>query len=482
MAVLTLIVQSTAAFVNELWGYGAPREGVKRMAELAHRHGLPVSWITNGKGAEEMRDLFDRYHREWGDSVTLWTKPAELGPGDPASLPRDEYRIPVTQHRRLFQEGSAEEIAEVLSRERKRVEVALPWSAPLKTAATLHKSNQLIAALEDLGFEALWGFCWEQEDVDGATDCGVPFNAFYASRHSFRCPAQYPGKLVGVHWLSVDLTNSYHSRGTSAFSTDPNDIQRADIFHGRDIGYWKELFRVYRENAAWNEFLYIMFHQEAHEMEYSDACRAYTPEQIEDTAEMLDAFFEWVSGEPGVEVLTMPEAVKRYREVAQGRTLPTYFVSDQIPVDRVDYYYFDYFRRPKPPADARWPRTFFYYDSECQLVFVHNRLDPVSIRDYRAQYPVDGNHVYPEEPLPASQFVRRDYDPDAGRWVFEIVTRACKAVPSGLAIWGDFAGYEFESPMPEGSKVLGDKLVFVKWSAGQGESRLTVSLRKRRSC
>ncbi len=480
MAKLTFIVQSTAAFVNELWGYGAPREGVRVMAELAHRYGLPVSWITNGLGAEQMRDLFDVYHKRYGDTVTLWTKPGEMGPGGKREeLPKDAYGLPLTEHRRLIQQGTAEEIARVLATDRSRVEKALPWTKPVQTAATLHKSNALIAALEQLGFNALWGYCWEQEAVDGATDRGVPFNAFYASRHSFLAPAQYPGNVVGVHWLSVDLTNSYHSRATSAFSTDPNDIQRADIFHGREVDYWKRFFNVYRENAAWNDFLYIMFHQEAHEMEYSNACRSYTPEQIQDTVEMFDAFFDWVSGQDGVEFLTMPEAVARYRSVHPEWTGATYFVSDQIPVEKVDYYYYDYFVLPKPQPDARWPRTFFYYDRDCQLIFTQNRLDPVSIRDYRSQHPVDGNTPYPEEPLPASQFVRRQRTGDGRELVFEIVTRACKSVPSGLAIWGDFSDYELvEGGLPE-SRILGDKLLFVRTEIRQGEQQLRVKLKRK---
>ena len=481
MAKLTFIVQSTAAFVNELWGYGAPREGVQRMAELAHRYGLPVSWITNGRGAAEMRDLFDAYHKEHGDTITLWTKPAEMAPGGTREeLPKDDYGIPLTQHRQLIQYGRVEEISRLLAQERARVEMALPWAAPVRTAATLHKSNQLIASLENLGFHALWGYCWEQEDVDGATDCGVPFNAFYASCDSFRCPAQYPGKIVGVHWLSVDLTNAYHSRATSAFSTDPNDIQRANIFHGRDIDYWKHFFLAYRENARWNDFLYLMFHQEAHEMEHSEVCRSYTPDQIQDTWEMMDAFFEWVCGQEEVEFLTMPEAVQRYRRAAGEWTAPTYFVSDQIPVERIDYYYYEYFRKPEPPADARWPRTFFYYDRDCQLVFVHNQLDPISIRDYRAQYPVDGNQAYPEEPRPASRVLRRLHRDGKEEIIFEIVTRACKSVPSGLAIWGDFSDYELVEGGLPGSRVLGEKLVFVKTVPGTGEGTTVVRLKRKR--
>ncbi len=60
-------------------------------------------------------------------------------------------------------------------------------------------------------------------------------------------------------------------------------------------------------------------------MEYSDVCRAYSPEEIEKSEKMMDLFFAYVKSYGDmVEYKTIPEAVKTYQKSFKqtGRSYP----------------------------------------------------------------------------------------------------------------------------------------------------------------
>jgi len=38
--------------------------GMQLMAKLAHKHHIPVTWLTNYQGAEAASDMFTQYHQD----------------------------------------------------------------------------------------------------------------------------------------------------------------------------------------------------------------------------------------------------------------------------------------------------------------------------------------------------------------------------------------------------------------------------------
>ena len=472
---LKIVIQSTAGYVNELWGKGTPCQGMRRMAGLAHKYGLPVTWSVNAISAKEMQEELTAWHNEFGDDVCLWLKPGYLSPVPAEKRRYTKFGLPISSSKELYQWGSYDEIKRAVEKESAGVNEALPWAAPVKIGANMDRSSMLIEVLEDLDFDGLWGYLWQHKDTDGLTDAGCPYNLFYTSHHSFKCPANYPGKIIGAHWFSYDMTNTFHSRATSVFTNDPNDVLRAGICHGREIDYWKRYFEIWVSNAQWNDFLYYMFHQEAHEMEYSDVCRSYTPQQIDSTALMMDEFFKFLA-EKKVEVITLPQLIKKYKTQIKD-TIPTYFVSEQTKIDGpVDYYDFDYFKRPKPPQGVKWPESFFYYDKECQMVFTRPQQAPIMLYDYTAQHPTDQDTTYPEEPLPKVCF---DLKENSSRVDIQVHVASPKAMPYGAAIWKDLSALKFIEPIPIGCKILGTRLCFLRLNLEKGENTFKFNLNRK---
>jgi len=468
MPKLNVVLQATAGYVNELWGLGTPVAGMRRWAELAHRYKLPVTWSVNAFSAKEMADELTTWHAKFGDDVCLWLKPGDLPPVPEEKRHYTKFGLPIGANKELIQWGSYADIRRVVENELAGVEAALPWATPIRVAAGGDRSTQLIQVLEDINFAGLWGYLWEHRNTDGLTDAGCPFNLFYASKKSFKCPADYPAKVLGAHWFSYEMTSTFHSRATSVFTNDPNDVLRANICDGRQIDFWKKYFEIWVRNAQWNDFYYYMFHQEAHEMECTDVCRGYTPEQIVNTALMMDEFFKFFASRDDIEITTLPKLVSKYQS-KYPTTIPTYYVGEQIKIDHpIDYYDFDYFQRPKPPQGVEWPDSFFYYDAACQLFFTKPNPAPVRVYDYRPQHPSDLDTDYPMEPLPEIELNLIEADRQLR---IQATITSPKAMPYGAAVWGDFSRYQFIEPNP-GSKILGDQLIFLRFDLNPGKNQL----------
>jgi hypothetical protein len=468
MSKLNVVIQSTAGYVNELWGQGTPVAGMKQTAELAHRYGLPVTWSVNALSAKEMARELTAWHAAFGDDVCLWLKPGDLPPLPEEKRRFTKFGLPIGANKELIQWGSYADIRRVVENELAGVEAALPWAVPVRVAAGGDRSTQLIQVLEDLNFAGLWGYLWEHRNTDGLTDAGCPFNLFYASKKSFKCPADYPAKVLGAHWFSYEMTSTFHSRATSVFTNDPNDVLRANICDGRQIDFWKKYFEIWVRNAKWNTFFYYMFHQEAHEMEYSDVCRGYTPEQIENTAQMMDEFFKFLAGHSDIEVTTLPKLTQKFKS-RHASTLPTYYVGEQIQVaGPIDYYDFDYFKRPKPPQGVQWPDSFFYYDAACQLFFTKPNAAPVRVYNYLPQHASDLDTDYPEEPLPE---IELKLHVEKQQLRIRIQINSPKNMPYGAAIWGDYHRYHLADSVAEGTKILGDQLIFLRFDLTTGANQ-----------
>ena len=62
---------SYAAHYDTEWGKGVAIEGINRTAELAHRYGIPVTWIVNGRSVPVLAERIRDWHEKFGDDVIL---------------------------------------------------------------------------------------------------------------------------------------------------------------------------------------------------------------------------------------------------------------------------------------------------------------------------------------------------------------------------------------------------------------------------
>lgn len=440
MGRLIFTFTSLAYYVDAPWGHGLPKEGVHRMAGVAHGRGVPVTWLVNARSAEGLKGELDHFHSRFGDDVGFVWGSSTATPGASASAVAELERV-----RQLF-----------------------PWSK-VSIAGSGHRSNEMISELAALGVEGLWGSCWEQIEIDEITDRGAPWGTYYISPENFKRPASDAAPLVSFEWTARDLCKSLHSGNPTIFSSDPNDVARADLVHGRDIAYWAAMFDQYHRNLAHNDLVFFAMHQEAHEMEYSDVCRSYTTEEIEDSAEMMDAFFAYVQSKPGVELMTLPQAAHVYRAQNPRGTAPAYMLFDDIPTGPMAYWY------AKGTPVGPWPRTFLYYDDACQLAFIEGKFEPILLRNYRGATDPDDRHYFAERDIPAVRLPYGTEMVESGDFEFTIDSR--KPLPFGLAFWYDFGRWGVREVQGAAHwKVIEDKLLFARLDVPAGRSHLRVVL------
>jgi len=440
MARLIFTFTSLAYYVDAPWGHGLPREGFHGMAEVAHGRGVPVTWLVNARSAEPFKPELDDFHQRFGDDVGLMWGSSTATPG--AS---EGARADLDHLRRLF-----------------------PWSK-VSIVGSGERSNAMVRELAGLGVEGLWGSCWEQIEIDEITDRGAPWGTYYISMDNFKAPAATATPLVSFEWTARDLCKSLHSGNPTIFSSDPNDVARADLVHGRDIAYWAAMFDQYHRNLAHNDLVFFSMHQEAHEMEHSEVCHSYTPEEIADSAEMMDAFFEYIQTKPGVELMTLPQAADAYRHQNPQGTAPAHMLFDDIPTGPMAYWY------AKGTPIGPWPRTFLYYDAACQMAFIEGKFEPILLRNYRGAKDPDDRYYFAERDIPTVRVPYGSEMVESGDFEFTIESR--KPLPFGLAFWYDFANWRVREVRGAGQwKVIEDKVLFARLDVPAGRTRVHVRL------
>ncbi len=362
-----------------------------------------------------------------------------------------------------------------IAKERKTIQQVLPW-ADLTIAAHGLVSSNLLHALEELGFRGYGGHCWNQEGTDGLTHKGIPFNPWYINPDAQKASLQGRRGLVGTHWLALDLTSACHSRATSICSNDPNDIQRAHICRDRDIDFLKNFFDFYRENARENEFYYIIWHNESHEMEWGKHMRTYSPNMIDDTMLQMDEYAKYARQFDDVEFVTLPKLVELYRERFE-KTPPTYYLAPGASCPE-PYYYPELNAIARDPNNRKplYPETFFYYDDECYLIFENGISAALETNDYTKAHVTTVNEVYPTEPAYTLKEIREKSLPSGKEFKVEINSPNDQV--SGIVFWGQGSGWRFVNA-PAGSRVYRDKVAFYKFHLKKGTNTFRIEMKRK---
>jgi len=418
-------------------------DGMRLLSDTLHPLGVKITWIVSPESARIAQKELTRWHGDFGDDIAVAT---------PALA------------------GSLDEKKKQMAATRDAIQKALPW-ANLTIAAWGHQDPEIVTVLEDLGFEGLWGFCWEQIEIDNITDRGCPWGFYYMDRDERLRPARHQGKpcrgVIGMEWTARDLLKSFHSGNPCIYSTDPNDVARGSICSWEDIEYWKGIADNYIQNTRYNDHVFLLQHQEAHESERSDLCKCYTVEDIKESVAMLDRFVRHLKTFPKIKMLTLQEAAQLYRG-RYNKTPSSYMLWTDIPTPppNPDYTW----SMPTGP----WPKTFLFYDCDAQMMFIENKVEPICVRNYHR--PWKREEYFAEPFIPRTKLVRNvRYHWDRE---IEIEATSPKAMPFGLALWGDYSLYQLgDCPGLIEGKMLPHELLFLRYDLQEGKNVFRIQLR-----
>jgi len=433
---------SLAYTVDAEWGKGIPKIGMEKLAKVAHKYNIPVTWLIDLGSGTEMKSKINEWHDKNGDGIELNWESAKIKGKDDLIKVLDSLKI-------LF-----------------------PWSK-VEVAASGQRSNKMLQNVKNGGLSGVWGSCWEQVGIDGITDRGAPWGYYYASDDNYKLPSLSGKGLVSIEWTSRDLLKSLHAEAPTIYSSDPNDVGRAGLCTGDDIAYWKTLFDNYIRNISINKFVFFQQHQEAHEMEYGDVCKAYTLEDIDESEKMLDAFFAYVKSYGNmVEYKTITQAVQLYKENF-SETEPAIMLFDDAPARKPIFWYATRANRASGP----WPKTLLYYDKKCQLAFIEDQFKPIMYRDYINNREVyDPKHYQVDSPIEIK--VRPPWGKvEPTKIPIEII--ADKEMPYAVTFWYDFNLYKIKSV--DGAKYFGpveNQVIILRLDLKKGSNKISIQLEK----
>ena len=313
---------------------------MQRLAALAHRYGIPVTWMTGQPLTfDAAGDLYDAYHAEFGDDLQI--RPTNHNPYAPAS-PTPTGFAQVAQRR-------------------------FAWFKPLVAAEGSGYERAVISDIID-GYRAFWGIAWNSHGLDNDYDQGTPWGAYCVDPSSYRRPAasDAPCRFAGFEWTARDLTRAAISDHEEFYSTDPDDLQAAGFDATSGPAYVRALVDAYAA-AGERVPLLMIVQQEPDQME-----RAPLMSNPTNSVALLGAIFDQVKRD-GMRVVTLSEAAQQAETLT---SLPRAIAFPYIPTLAV------------PEAWAPWsyrgpyPATIDYVDSRAGMTFVAGRTTPVRVFRY----------------------------------------------------------------------------------------------------
>ncbi len=446
---MQFIYESQAFFASFRNGVGFPFEGMEKMASIAHKYKIPVTWLTNAKGAEAAASRFTEFHEKFGDEVSLWLMPV-------AKYKKDQYRTVMN--------WTKDQIREFVREELDRAKKALPW-AKWDTCGFFFRTNDVIQVLAELGFIGAYGACWNQYLTDSVDDVGIPYGCYYMDPTNFKRPASTSDAknlVISNEWLTHDLNKvSNYKKTASIFSTDPNDVNNNGICYPGYNQYWYDFFRQHYLNSQYNAFYPFIFHQESHEMLNTSAFQIYPKERVEETALILDDLLQYVTDPKNnfdVEFTTIPAALRKYKS-QYASTPPMISVFDDYDITTPRFTA----RKAQFLAKLKWdprkiaakqganktsgliggpyPPTLIYYDVDCQLFFHQPQSWPIEIRNYHKSESsaiknlTRNSEIFKEREIPIPVWTYPSANPTEIQITIGSKPSKVSEFPYGLVIW-----------------------------------------------
>ena len=398
---------------------------MRLLAEVAHKHGIPITWGIEATSARSFAADLTEWHASHGDEVILMVDIAPIwgSETDSDDLSKSAEHI-VTMR---------EKLPDYISSEKDRVQRAIEWVNPI-VAGGMQKNHVLLYALAQVGFTGLWGYGWG----DGADD-GCPFGCFFPSvdRHNF-CGTS-TSRIVGIPHTSRLPTQTHRSQ-----ETEGTDFQLQILNRAAQQG-----FDCYAANAEWNRWLAYIQRIDAAEV------ASLTAEQLN----QLDTYLAYVREAPETQIMSLPNVVRACQEIGE-QTQPTFLLTDTEMEGEED------------ASTASDKSILSYYDAECQLVFEEGRMEPIQVTNYIS--PPISSRSGAEVNLPQIEQFRPSRSRSQLRMQFTL--ESTKAMPYGLAVWGNHAGLTLAASNAQEVTWLGNRLLFVRVSLQAGKNEVEVIL------
>ena len=115
---------------------------------------------------------------------------------------------------------------------------------------------------------------------------------------------------------------------------------------------------------------------------------------------------------------------------------------------------------------------FSYYDAECQLVFEEGKIEPIQVTNYISPPVSSPNGA--EVNLPQIEQFRPSRSRSQLRMQFTL--ESAKAMPYGLAVWGNHDGLTLATSNAQEVTWLGNRLLFVRVNLQVGKNEIEVVL------
>lgn len=421
------------------------RRGVRLLAEIAHTHGIPITWAINRVSARALAADLTQWHESYGDELLLMVDIKPIwGNLTPIDRPASAEQI-VTMR---------EKLPDFLSSEWEKVQREMEWARPVVVGA-LEKNFTLLYALGKVGFKALWGYQWDER----GGDAGCPFGFFYPSAEAHNLGGPSAGRIAGIPAASLNPEKAWGvvtKKNPTNQEAESEEKYLPDLYSQILRGTARQNFNLYAENAAWNPWLPFVQHIDAYQLAES------TSEHLES----LNAYFAYVCEQPDTPTISLADAANDYQQNCNS-TPPTFLL--------IDSGNFSGHSEPDCPAgvESNPPKSMlFYYDTDCQLVFEAGKMDPIAVKNYVSP-PVksrDGT----EFSLPKIEKFSPSRTRALLRMYFEI--ESPKAMPYGLTIWGDHAGLSLAKSNAHAVTWLDSRLVFVRVNVQPGKNEFEVVL------
>jgi hypothetical protein len=462
--------------------------GMKVMADIAHSHGFPVTWYLKPPFAAQNKNDLKKWNNKYGDEVGWFSERWNT-------------------------------ISETPDQEVQALKDVVDWQ-PIRAAGQVNYDANWVDIFRRNGITSVWGRCWEQTISDAICDRGCPWGFYYMNPNCYTAPNAATGGLVSVEWASRDLNLTFRTGWAEQFSFVSYDAINGGLIYPGQTEYWFRLVDEYRRQAKYNSFvpMIVMLEFGLLDPENEDLKHNYHYPHL---ATVMDELLYYLRKQK-IKVVSVSEAVERYRTINAERTPPTYAYFDnlsRLPVFKDPIVPFE--GRKNPPRVLRvqsnritksefghsyngyyandWPTNgsfpyvhptgktfeeqsaaFIYYDVSGQLFFDPGNPKPIRITSYlnipekRPAIIEEYSYWYDTDkliPTPVIQSAR-----DNKRLQVTIKVQAERDLPYGVVLWGDYSDVVVpEAERQRGSKVIGKEGLFIPMRLKQGLNELTIA-------
>ena len=421
-------------------------EGMRLLAEIAHKHGIPITWATDTKSAPAIAKSLTEWHTEDGDVPLLtldikpmwdsnWEAQREANPGNSTEAMASHV---VTMR---------EKLPEYISKEWERIKRALPWAEP-SVAGAMFKNDVLLRALEQTGFQGLWGYHWNLQPTDD-TELDAPepetdrggFGCFYPLEASVSAEAgiarDTTDKTVAHPFKNI-VGIPYHTAAHLAENT--NNLRAALLNETAHRHY-----DIYVENTAWNHWL-----------GYVEHINPLTVAQLGgEGLERLDAYFAHVVSVQDTKPIRLSQMVDDYMSHCE-KTEPTTIVATRTEIQDEE-------------ANPKSVLKMFYCDPACEFTFVEGAMEPLEIKSYTSERVLQSD---------ASKPVLIAFSPTRYRTELRIniTVESIKAMPYGITVWGDHEGLQLTESNSDDVRWIGKHSLFIRLTLQSGKNEFNLKL------